>query len=261
MKFEKIRLEFTHEERVARISLACPKPNILDRAMICELDAAFSECGTRPLNAIVIAADGPHFSFGASVEEHLPEEIAGTLQGLHALLRRICNAPAPVIAAVHGQCLGGGFELVLACDLIVADSTAQFGSPEIKLGVFAPFASALLPVRAGQAVAARLLLTGASICAEEAARCGLVAKVVSDLDAGVSQLLEADFLPRSASSLNFACQAARFAVQRALKEDLDRLEHLYLSDLMETPDAVEGIRAFLEKRLPHWSRNEVLSEK
>ena len=261
MKFEKIRLEFAHDDRVARISLASPKANILDRAMICELDAAFSECAARSLNAIVIAADGPHFSFGASVEEHLPEQIADTLQALHGLLRRISNAPAPVIAAVHGQCLGGGFELVLACDLIIADATAQFGSPEIKLGVFAPAASALLPVRVGQAVAARLLLTGASISAEEATGYGLVAKLVDDLDKAVNQCVEAEFLPRSQSSLNFACQAARLTVHRALDEDLPRLEHLYMSELMATHDAVEGVRAFLEKRSPRWSSIEVVAQK
>lgn len=261
MKYEKIRLEFTHDGRVARISLACPKANILDRTMIRELDVAFSECATRSLNAIVVAADGPHFSFGASVEEHLPDQIAGTLQALHGLLRRICNARAPVVATVHGQCLGGGFELVLACDLIIADATAQFGSPEIKLGVFAPAASALLPIRIDQAVAARLLLTGASISAEEAAGCGLLANLVNELDNGVNQFIEAEFLPRSPSSLNFASQAARLTVHRALDEDLSRLEHLYLSDLMATPDAVEGVRAFLEKRSPRWSSTEVVTQK
>jgi cyclohexa-1,5-dienecarbonyl-CoA hydratase len=256
MKFKKSRLEFTHDERVARVILAAPKANILDRTMITELDDAFSECASQSLNAIVIAADGPHFSFGASVVEHLPDEIGATLHALHGLLRRICHAPAPVIAAVRGQCLGGGFELVLACDLILADPTAQFASPEIKLGVFAPAASALLPVRVGQALASRLLLTGISISADDAAGFGLVAKVADELDAGINQLLEADFLPRSASSLRFTCQAARLPIQRAL-EDLGHLERLYLSDLMSTSDAVEGIRAFLEKRSPRWSRPEL----
>ena len=254
MKFEKIRLEFTHEERVARITLASPKANILDRVMIRELDAAVSQCANRALNAIVLAADGPHFSFGASIQEHLPDQIAGTLQALHALLRRIYEAPAPVIAAVRGQCLGGGFELVLACDLIISDKTAEFASPEIKLAVFAPAASALLPLRVGQAVASRLLLTGATIIAEEAARCGLVAKITDDLDAGLNQWLESDFLPRSPSSLKFACRAARLLLRRVLEQDLPEIESLYMRDLMATPDAEEGIRAFLEKRSPHWNK-------
>jgi cyclohexa-1,5-dienecarbonyl-CoA hydratase len=254
MKFEKIRLEFTHEERVARITLASPKANIVDRAMIHELEAAVSHCSSRTLNAIVLAADGPHFSFGASVQEHLPDQIAGTLHALHALLSRILDAPAPVIAAVRGQCLGGGFELALSCDLIIADRTAQFASPEIKLAVFAPAASALLPVRVGQAVASRLLLTGAAIPAGEAARCGLVAKVVDDLDSELNQWLQTDFLPRSPSALKFACRAARLPLRRVFEQDLPEIESLYLRDLMMTPDAEEGIRAFLEKRAPQWSK-------
>ncbi len=253
MSFEKIRLEFTYDERVARITLAAPKPNILDRAMIGELDAAIAQCATRELNAIVVTGDGPHFSFGASVQEHLPDQIAATLQSLHGLLRRMYRAPAPLIAAVRGQCLGGGFELALACDLIIADNTAQFASPEIKLGVFAPAASVLLPMRIAPAVASYLLLSGATISAEEAARYGLVAKIVTDLETGLSQWLESDFLPRSASALRFSCQAARQPLRRAFEEELADLEHLYVSDLCRTPDAVEGIRAFLDKRPPRWS--------
>jgi len=260
MSFEKIRLEFTHQERVARITLAAPKGNILDRVMIGELNEAVSQCSRRPLNAIVIGADGPRFSFGASVQEHMPDQIAGTLQALHSLLRRICEAPAPVIAAVRSQCLGGGFELALACDLIVADETAQFALPEIKLAVFAPAASAMLPLRVGQALAARLLLTGAAITADEAARTGLVARVTDDLEREIERWLESDFLSHSPSSLQFACRAARLGLRRALTEDLAQLERLYLSELMITPDAEEGIRAFLEKRAPQWGNAAVATQ-
>jgi cyclohexa-1,5-dienecarbonyl-CoA hydratase len=259
MNFEKIRFQFTHQERVARITLAAPKANILDRSMIRELDSALSLCAGRELNAIVIAADGPHFSFGASVEEHLPDQIAGTLRALNTLLRRIAEAPAPVIAAVRGQCLGGGFELVLACDLILADKTAQFASPEIKLAVFAPAASVLLPIRVGLAVASRLLLTGAALSAEEAARCGLVARCADDLDAALDGWLESDFLPRSPSALKYACQSARRPLLRALDEELPQIEALYLNDLMATPDPVEGIRAFLEKRAPQFARSPIMT--
>jgi cyclohexa-1,5-dienecarbonyl-CoA hydratase len=259
MNFEKIRFQFTHQERVVRITLAAPKSNILDRSMIRELDSALSLCAGHELNAIVIAADGPHFSFGASVEEHLPDQIAGTLRALNTLLRRFAEAPAPVIAAVRGQCLGGGFELALACDLIVVDKTAQFASPEIKLAVFAPAASALLPVRVGQAVASRMLLTGAALSAEEAARCGLVAKCADDLDAARDAWLESDFLPRSSSALKYACQAARRPLLRAFDEDLPHIESLYLNDLMATPDPVEGIRAFLEKRAQQFARSPVVT--
>jgi len=88
MSFNKVRLEFTHQERVARIILASPKANILDRVMLGELREALSEATAHPRNAIIIGADGPHFSFGASVQEHLPDQISRTLQALHSLLRQ-----------------------------------------------------------------------------------------------------------------------------------------------------------------------------
>jgi len=146
----KTRLELRRDGCVAHVFLAAPKANVLDATMISELDTIFESLERRrDLCAIVLEADGPNFSFGASVAEHLPEQIEPALARLGALLRRVTAAPAPVIAAVRGQCLGGGLELVLACDLIVAEENAQLGVPEIRLGVFPPAASALLPARVG----------------------------------------------------------------------------------------------------------------
>src|SRR5271157_1316093 len=173
----KVRLEFEHEERVALVSLAAPKANVIDRAMMAELEVAFDQLAARRgLKAIILTGDGPNFSFGASVQEHLPEQISETLTRLHALLRRIAEAPAPTIAAVRGQCLGGGLELALACDLILAEETAQLGCPEIQLGVFPPAASALLPVRIGAGPAANLVLSGTSVTGTAGAAMGLVAR-------------------------------------------------------------------------------------
>ena len=253
----KARLEFLYDGKVARVILAAPKANILDKTMVEELDAIFAQLEpNRDLCAIVIAADGPHFSFGASVEEHLPGQIEGALARLGSLLRRIAASPAPVIASVRGQCLGGGFELVLACDLIIAEESAQFGAPEIKLGVFPPAASALLPVRIGTAGAAALTLTGRSWSAIGAKQQGLVTRLSSDglLDATLTEWLEEDFLPRSPAALRHATRATRMAVVHALNDHLPEMDRLYLEELMSEPDAVEGIRAFMEKREPKWSK-------
>ncbi|HLI63775.1 MAG TPA: enoyl-CoA hydratase/isomerase family protein [Terriglobales bacterium] len=252
---DKVRLEFEHEGQVARVVLSAPRANIVDQPMIAALESAFDELASRAdLKAIVLAGDGPNFSFGASVQEHLPEHIADALSRLHALLRQIARAPAPTIAAVRGQCLGGGFELVLACDLVLAEETAQLGCPEIQLGVFPPAASALLPVRIGGGAAAALVLGGKNISASTAAGIGLVNRIAApgQLDAALSEWLAAEFLPRSASALRCAALAIRRPLLRALKDDLPALERLYLQDLMSDPDAVEGIRAFLEKRTPRW---------
>jgi cyclohexa-1,5-dienecarbonyl-CoA hydratase len=254
----KIRVEFEHDGQVARVVLAAPKANIVDQAMMADLESAFESLASRrDLKAIVLIGERPNFSFGASVQEHLPEQISGTLTRLHGLLRRIAEAPAPTIAAVRGQCLGGGLELALACDLILAEETAQLGCPEIQLGVFPPAASALLPARIGAGPAASLVLTGASMSGATAAAIGLVARTAGpgQLDAVLAQWLAADFLPRSPSALRYAALAVRRPLMRALEQDLPVIERLYLKDLMSEPDAAEGIRAFLEKRPPRWRQS------
>jgi cyclohexa-1,5-dienecarbonyl-CoA hydratase len=251
----KVRLEYLCDGRVARVVLAAPKANVLDRAMMDDLDTVFEQLeGRRDLRAIVIASDGPHFSFGASVEEHLPAEIAGALLRLGSLLRRVVTAPAPTIAAVRGQCLGGGLELVLACDLVIAEENAQLGQPEIKLAVFPPAASALLPVRIGASNAAALTLTGHPWRGTEALQRGLVTRTAApgQLDAELLSWLEEDFAPRSPAALRYAAIAIRGPVIHALNEHLPRLDRLYLDELMKEHDAIEGIEAFLEKREPVW---------
>ena len=256
----KIRLEFEHDGQVARIWLAAPKANIVDQAMMAGLEWAFAELVGRPdLKAIVLSGEGPHFSFGASVQEHLPEHIAATLARLHALLRRITEAPAPTIAAVRGQCLGGGLEVALACDLILAEEDAQLGCPEIQLGVFPPAASAILPVRLGAGVATGLVLSGVSITGAAAAKIGLVNRTAApgEIQKTLADWLTAEFLPRSAAALHFAAQAMRRPLLRALRYELPALESMYLEELMSEPDAVEGIRAFIEKRQPNWRRSGV----
>jgi len=253
----KATIDYTHAGRIARLTLRAPKANILDAAMLAALDAAAREVSARDdLHALVITAEGPHFSFGASVEEHLPDRIGPTLAALHGLLRRVVDVPAPTIAAIRGQCLGGGLELALACDLLIAEEGARLGCPEIKLGVFPPAASVLLPARIGAARAAYLTLTGDSISGREAAAMGLVARVAPEggLDASLDAWLTDAFLPRSATGLRFAAAAVRAEVHRALSGSLHEVERLYLNRLMREPDAAEGIRAFVEKREPRWSR-------
>jgi len=255
----KVRLEFEHDGQVARIWLAAPKANIIDQAMMTGLACAFGElAGRHDLKAIVLAGEGPHFSFGASVQEHLPECIAATLARLHALLRRIAEASAPTIAAIRGQCLGGGLEVALACDLILAEDDARLGCPEIQLGVFPPAASATLPVRLGAGPAAGLVLSGASITGIVAAEIGLANRTAApgELEKTLAEWLPTEFLPRSAAALRFAAQAVRRPLLRALRYELPVLECIYLEELMREPDAVEGMRAFMEKRPPNWRRSE-----
>jgi len=236
-----------------RLTLARPKANLIDAAMIAALDGAFDAGRRTPtLRGVLLAAEGPHFSFGASVEEHLPDRCNEMLASLHALLLAMLEFPAPVLVAVRGQCLGGGLELALAGSAIFAAPDSQFGQPEMKLGVFAPAASVLLPYRVNQSAAEDLLFSGRSIDAGEAKAIGLVQAVSDDPEAAALAYFDAHLAGRSAAALACALTAARAAMIRDVCDRLAEVERLYLDSLMATRDANEGLRAFLAKRKPNW---------
>jgi cyclohexa-1,5-dienecarbonyl-CoA hydratase len=256
MNLPRAKLQMSHDRQIATVILSAPKANILDRAMMGGIVSILSGLTSSPnLKVIVITGEGSNFSYGASVSEHLPGEIEQTLSELRRLLLAVAKAPVPTIAAVRGYCLGGGFELALACDLIAAEETAQFGCPEIKLAVFPPAASALLPVKAGSSFASKAVLTGGTYFGKDLFAAGLVSLLARSgaLDNELNRWLESDFLPRSAQALGHAAAAARLPMLRALERDLPVLEKLYVERLMQEPDAIEGIQAFLEKREPHWA--------
>jgi cyclohexa-1,5-dienecarbonyl-CoA hydratase len=246
-------VELEKDGALLRLRLSRPKANIVDAAMIAALRAALREHlpGAR-LRAVLLTAEGPHFSFGASVEEHLPGSAAAMLRELHALIMELVACPAPVLVTVRGQCLGGGLEVAAAGHLIFAAPGAMFGQPEIKLGVFAPAASCLLPERIGQSRAEDLLFSGRSIGAEEAHRIGLVDALADDPSAAALAYFEEHLAKRSASSLRFAVRAARYDFVYRIRRKLAEVERLYLGELMATHDAVEGLSAFIAKRPPVW---------
>lgn len=248
-----LKVWFEAEGRLLRLRLNRPKANLIDGAMIAALDTALSEHLENPnLAAVMLDADGPHFSFGASVEEHLPASCAAMLRELHALILTLVASTAPVLVAVRGQCLGGGLELAAAGHLFFAAPGATLGQPEIKLAVFAPAASCLLPERIGPSRAADLLFSGRSIGAEEAHRIGLVNALADDPSHAALAYFEEHLAPRSPSTLRIAVHAARFDFVARVRRKLARVERLYLKELMATHDALEGLSAFVEKRPPVW---------
>jgi len=236
-----------------RLRLARPKANIVDAEMIAALDGALlahrAQTGPR---GVLLDAEGPNFSFGASVEEHLPAQCAQMLASLHALILSMLEFPAPILVAVRGQCLGGGLEVALAGSLIFAAPEAQFGQPEMKLGVFAPAASVLLPYRVNQPLAEDLLLSGRSVSAEEARAAGLVQTVFEDPETAALAYFQQHLAGKSAAALACAVAAARGAMVREVRQRLAEVERLYLDKLMSTRDANEGLAAFLAKRKPVW---------
>ena len=256
---EKIKLDYTHDNTVATIVLNDGKGNVLDYLMMEEIQTQldlFSQ--NSRLKLITFEGAGKHFSFGASVEEHQKEYAAAMLRGFHRLFFTLRDLSIPTLAKISGQCLGGGFELALMCNQMFADKTARMGQPEINLGVFPPPASILLPEKIGLSRAEDLLLTGRSIDAEEGMAFGLLNRLFedkSDLDTGAEAWIGQHILPKSASSLRFAVRAARMKFNHVLGNFLPQLESLYVTQLMNTEDANEGIAAFLEKRKPVWSNS------
>ncbi len=239
-----------------RLKLDKPKGNVLDGPLVAELTEALERGAADPsLRAILLEAAGNDFCFGASVEDHLPGQVKAMLQGLHRLVRAMVEAPVPVLVAVQGRCLGGGYELALAGSRIFATADATIGQPEVKLGLFAPAATALLPHRVGHARAEELLLSGRSLKGVEALSLGLIDELATEHTPSALALawVEHSLLPLSKSGLRFACRAARLRRAAAVREDLAALERLYLDELMTTPDATEGLHAFLEKRQPRWT--------
>lgn len=236
-----------------RLRLARPKANLIDAAMIAALAQAFAaHRDNAGLLAALVDHEGPHFSFGASVEEHLPGACEQMLASLHALLGGMLDWPRPILMCVRGQCLGGGLEFALAGNLLFAAPDAQFGQPEMKLGVFAPAASVLLPLRIGQARAEDLLYSGRSIDAPTALAWGLANEVAEDPAAAAVAYFEKHLAGKSATSLAHAVRAAREPFAELARARLDDVEALYLEELMATRDAKEGLAAFIEKRPPQW---------
>jgi cyclohexa-1,5-dienecarbonyl-CoA hydratase len=241
------------EGRLARLRLSRPKANLIDAEMIAALDAALtSQLDRRELSAILLDAEGPHFSFGASVEEHLPAQCAAMLKGIHGLIQRMVESPVPLLVAVRGQCLGGGLEIALAGHLMFVAPDASLGQPEMKLGVFAPAASCLLPEAIGPARAFDLLMSGRSITGAEAASIGIACEASADPEHAALAYFEEHLKPKSASSLRHAVKAARLDYAARIKDKIRAVERIYLDELMATHDAVAGLEAFIAKKVPQW---------
>jgi len=250
-----VTLRVEVRDGVCELRLAAPPGNILDTATCRALAAEVRERGRDPaLKAFLLTAEGKHFSYGASVPEHEAGRVEAFLPAFHDVFLQLANAGVPVVAAVRGVCLGGAFELAAYASFVVAEETARFAAPEIRLGVFPPAACVILPWRIGGARAEDLVLTGREIEAAEAHRWGLVTEVCppGGLETATTAFIDRVFRPRSAAAIRLASRAVRRTLDETLCARLKNLERLYLEDLMETKDAREGIRAFLEKREPQW---------
>jgi cyclohexa-1,5-dienecarbonyl-CoA hydratase len=244
------------ERRDDAVQLAIERPplNILDLDTIWNLrealEAALADLSVR---LVEVRGSGKAFCAGVEIRDHFPARAPEMLREFHALIRSVLYARVPVIAVVCGFCVGGGMELALAADFVVAAEDASFGQPEIKVGCFAPVASVLLPRLIAEKKALELLLTGKTISGVEAERLGIVNRVApaSALEIELDSLRR-DLLAQSPLVTALARKAARLGSRAGFESALREAERVYLDELLKTEDAIEGLKAFLEKRQPEW---------
>ncbi len=247
------KVAFSADDHSYRIALDDPPLHILDIAVLEELrDALVRVKNDR--HCLVITSTGDRtFSAGASVQDHTADRVATMLARFHDCFRVLCRLEIVTVSCVRGAALGGGCELALACDFVLAGERAKFGQPEINLGVFPPVAAYQLSRQMSPRRGLELLLGGETIDAVTAEHLGLVNAVFTgtEFDAQCERWLERLY-KQSASSLRLAKKAFRLAQTSDFEERLTAVEGLYLEELMKTSDAAEGLSAFMEKRKPVW---------
>ncbi len=241
---------------IATVTLNRPPLNILDIPTIARLGEAIEELSADPdLLVIVLRGAGDRaFSAGVAVQDHTPDKVVPMLESLHDTIRRLRDLEVVItVAAVQGHCLGGGMELALSCDLVIATEDARFAQPEIELGCYPPVASALLPSRIGAGLTLDLALTGRTLTCEEAERLGLVTRRVpaGKLDEAVQEFT-AQIAAKSAPVVRLAKKAVRAGRDLPFAEALAETERIYKEELLPLEDLAEGAAAFLEKRRPAW---------
>jgi cyclohexa-1,5-dienecarbonyl-CoA hydratase len=248
-------IQYGVEDGLATLAINRPPFNVLDIPTMAEFNAALDRCaGDRSVRMLVITGVGEKaFSAGVEVADHAPDKVNAMIDTFHGIFRRLEGLRIPALAAVNGAALGGGLEVAIACDLIVAAAGAKLGQPEIKLAVFPPIAAALLPRLVGPARAMEIILGGENFTAEEGKAMGLVNRVFPrESFAGDLQAFLKPFLSLSGAALASARRAVREAAGKPFAQALARVEDIYLDELMATADAKEGLAAFLEKRKAAW---------
>ena len=244
------------KEGAAYLTINRPPLNWLDVATMKEMNQALDEvlvAGPEVKLLVIQAAGEKAFSVGVDVADHTEDKVESMIEVFHGIFRRLDKLEIPSLAAVKGAVLGGGCEVALFCDLVLAAENIKIGQPEIKLAVFPPVAAAALPAIVGPKKAYEIVLGGEAVRASEALAIGLVNKVVP-VDQFADEL--ANFVKRftslSGAALRSSKRALKAGVGKSFAAALGEIEKLYLEDCMKNADAHEGLASFLEKRAPVW---------
>ncbi len=248
-------LTLDFRDSTAHITLHHPPVNVINIAMMEALLAAIRDTESRPeISSIVFRGEGKGFSAGVDIAEHTPEKIQEMLSKFHAVILAIARSQKVSIAAVHGNCMGGGAELAMICDMVFTTADAKWGFPEIKLACFPPAACVALAALVGQKRATGLILTGRTFTGREAAGMGLANQslnTLEQLEENISRTLT-DLKQMSAAALAVTKKAIYTWDGLHLDKGIARAEKIYLDDLMKTEDVREGVAAWKEKRAPKW---------
>jgi cyclohexa-1,5-dienecarbonyl-CoA hydratase len=239
---------------VARLVLKRPPVNVLNIEMMKEMNEALKQVqATGGLRALVLQAEGKFFSAGVDVAEHTKEKVREMIEVFHDIFNNLNKVKIPTVALCAGPALGGGCEVALWCDIVLASERAKFGQPEIKVGVFPPIAAYLLPNTVPMKFAAELLMTGETYSAADMKTMGLVNRVFPDDKFGAeAEVFLEKITSNSSIVLEMTKKAMLAAKGRPYEQAMPDIEHIYLNKLMGTEDASEGLKAFMEKRKPVW---------
>ena len=252
MSYEHI--EANIQDGLGTITLNRPPVNVLNIAMMAEINHALDAWKDQPdLKVVLFNAKGKCFSAGVDVGEHMGDIAFKMIETFHGMFRRMDSLGVTTAASVYGSCLGGGCELAIFCDLVIASEDAKFGQPEVLVGVFPPIAAQIMPRIIGQKAAMELILSGKTVSAQEARNIGLVNQVVGqgELESATTAFLK-PYLTLSAEVLRLTLKAVKSGLRDPLEPSLQAIEDIYLKELLKTADAQEGLKAFLEKRKPQW---------
>jgi cyclohexa-1,5-dienecarbonyl-CoA hydratase len=251
-KFKFVR--YRQEGEVARLTLDRPEHNLLHEAMLRELSAAFEHVGSqRDVKLVVLDSACKVFCGGIDLGEYTRQRVFQVLDAFEGTFLMMLATGKPLLVVVNGPAVGGGAELAVLGDLVIATPRAKFAQPEITIGVFPPLAATVLPHLIGPKRALEMVLTGEAISAERALEMGLVNRVVpeKDLAANVDAMIKL-ISAQSGPVLSMAKRAVLEGMGLPLREALHNAMTIFLNELYGLEDSQEGLRAIIEQRKPQW---------
>lgn len=252
--YSNIKLEIC--EGIGHITLNRPPMNVIDIPTMRELNDALDRVEADPTTRVIHldAAGEKSFSVGVDVKDHTREKIKEMLDNFHGIFFRLLDTSRISVAKVQGYCLGGGCELALLFDFVVASDDAVFGQPEIDVGCFPPVAAAVLPFLVGYRKAVEITTLGKRFAAQEALDWGLVNRVAprDKLSDALKEIID-QIMMKSGPVISMAKRSVVSGLNSKIKERIRENEKLYVEELMSTEDVEEGVKAFAEKRKPVWA--------